>query len=262
MKKQKYITLKIICIIIFTLFAESILFSQNANELARKLSNPLGYLSVPFQNNIDFNIPPNNAFRWTMNLMPIIPFSVNKDWNSLNRIVAPFIHQKDIFKDKSQTGIGDILINAFISPKGTDIVWGIGPSIYFPCGTPLELTARKWAIGPNIIAMKSEGRLILGALFFHIWSVAGDKARPDFSYSYFQPVSLYNFNGGWGIGLSAEISNEWKKKITSGAVIFQGSKMLNIEGQLVNFVLGPKIYFGDFNRPDIGIRASINLLYP
>lgn len=253
---------KIISIAVFVLIYTNILHSQNQLELAKKLSNPLGYLSVPFQNNIDFNIPPNNGFRWTMNLMPIIPFGIDKDWNSLNRIVAPVIYQKDILKDKSQFGIADILINSFISPKGTDVVWGIGPSVYFPCGTPLQLTARKWAIGPNIIAMKSEGRLILGALLFHIWSVSGDNARPDFSYSYFQPVSLYNFNGGWGIGLSAEISNEWKKKITNGSLIFQGSKMINISGQLVNFVLGPKMYFGNFNRPDFGIRASVNLLYP
>lgn len=253
---------RIISFVINFLFFVNVLFSQNQMELAKKLSNPLGYLSIPFQSNIDFKIPPNDAFRWTMNLMPIIPISINKDWNSLNRIVAPLINQKDIFKGKTHTGIGDILINAFISPKGTDIVWGIGPSIYFPCGTPLELTARKWAVGPNVIAMKSEGRLILGALFFHIWSIAGDKARPDFSYTYFQPVSLYNFNDGWGMGLSAEISNEWKKKVTYGAVIFQGSKMINISGQLVNLVLGPKLFFGDFNRPEFGLRLSFNFLFP
>ncbi|MBI5404256.1 MAG: hypothetical protein HY959_12735 [Ignavibacteriae bacterium] len=237
-------------------------FAQMNNETAKKLSNPLGFISIPFQSNFDFNIPPNNAFRWTMYLMPIIPISINKDFNSLNRIVLPVIHQNDIFKDKTQTGIGDLLINAFLSPKSEEIVFGIGPSVYIPTGSPLQLTSRKWAAGPGVISMKSEGRLIFGALLFHLWTVTGDASRPDFSYTYFQPVSLYNFNKGWGIGLSAEISNEWKKNVTNGSVIFQGSKLMNFSGQLVNFVLGPKFFFGDFNRPDFGIRFSVNLLFP
>jgi len=249
-------------IIIIILFCSDNSLSQMKPEIAKKLANPLGYLSVPFQSNFDLNIPPNDAFRWTMYLMPIIPISINKNFNSLNRIVLPVIYQKDIFKGKSQTGIGDLLINAFISPKSDNIVFGVGPSVYLPTGTPLQLTSRKWAAGPGVIAMKSNGRLILGVLLFHLWTAAGDNTRPDFSFTYFQPVSLYNFNKGWGIGLSAEISNEWKKKVTNGSVIFQGSKLLNISGQLVNLVLGPKIFFGNFNRPDLGIRLSVNLLFP
>ena len=244
------------------LLCTNILHSQNADKIAKKLSNPLGYVSVPFQNNIDFNIKPNDGFKWTMYIMPIIPFSINENFNVINRIVVPVIYQNDIFKNKSQTGISDILINSFLSPKNCSVVWGIGPAVNIPSGFPDELTTKKWGLGPNIIAMKTFGRLILGALIFHLWSTGGSDTRPDYSYTYFQPVSLYNFNNGWGIGLSAEISNEWKKKVSNGAVIFQGSKLFNISGQLVNFVLGPKYYFGNFNKPGIGIRASINLLFP
>ena len=222
----------------------------------------MGYISVPFQNNVDFNIEPNNGFRWTMNLMPIIPFSFNKELNVLNRIVVPVIVQDNIFKNTTQTGISDVLINSFISPKGSGVVWGIGPSVYVPVGFPQELTSKKWGLGPGFIAMKVSGRLTLGALIFHLWSAAGSNTRPDFSFTYFQPVSLYNFNDGWGIGLSAEISNEWKKNVTNGSIIFQGSKLTNISGQLVNFVLGPKIYFGNIKKPVMGIRAVVNLLFP
>lgn len=252
---------------LFSLTVASLLITnkvlpQNNNPVAKKLSNPLGYVSIPFQSNIDFNIPKHNGFKWTMNLLPIIPVNLNHSFNIINRIVVPVISQKDIFKNTSQTGLGDILINSFLSPKSESLVWGIGPAIYFPSGFPEELSAKKWAAGPDFIIMKTEGRLILGALLFHIWSFGGNESRPDFSYTYFQPVSLYNFNNGWGIGLSAEISNEWKKKISNGSLILQGSKLMNISGQLVNFVLGPKYYFGNFNKPEIGIRASVNLLFP
>lgn len=109
---------------------------------------------------------------------------------------------------------------------------------------------------------EKKGRFVIGALLFHLWSLKDNNNRPDYSFTYFQPVSLYNFNHGWGIGLSAEISNEWIKKTLSGAIIFQGSKLLNISGQLVNFVLGPKLYFGNFNKSELGIRASFNFLFP
>lgn len=249
-------------VVIFSLFIASVSLSQKSDNIAKKLSNPLGYISFPFQSNIDFNIPKHNGFKWTMNLLPIIPVELNKNLNVINRLVVPVISQKDIFKNTSQTGLGDILINSFLSPKSESLVWGIGPTIYFPSGFPEELTSKKWAAGPDLVVMKTEGRLIIGALLFHIWSFGGNESRPDFSYTYFQPVSLYNFNDGWGIGLSAEISNEAKKKVTNGSVIFQGSKLMNISGQLVNFVLGPKYYFGNFNKPEVGIRASVNLLFP
>ncbi|MCX6160273.1 MAG: hypothetical protein NTV87_02900 [Ignavibacteriae bacterium] len=252
----------VIIFIVIILFSSAVSNSQNAIQIAKRLSNPLGYLSIPFQNNIDFNIEPNNGFKWTMNLMPIIPFAINKNWNSLNRIVVPVISQTDIYKNTTQTGISDILINAFLSPRGDGMVWGLGPAINIPSGFPEELTTKKWGLGPNFIAMNSFGRLILGALVFHLWSAAGSDTRPEYSFTYFQPVSLYNFNGGWGIGLSAEMSNEWKKKVSTGAVIFQGSKLINISGQLINFVLGPKYYFGNFKKPEIGIRASVNFLFP
>lgn len=248
--------------LIFTLISTVTLYSQIADKTGMKLSNPLGYISVPFQNNIDLNIEPNNGFKWTMFLMPIIPFNVSKNFNVINRIVAPIIYQKDIYRNKSQTGISDILINSFLSPKNFDVVWGIGPALNIPSGFPDEITTKKWGLGPNVIAMKTSGRLIIGALLFHLWSLDGSNMRPDYSYTYFQPVSLYNFNNGWGIGLSAELSNEWKKKVSNGAIIFQGSKLISFSRQLVNLVLGPKLYFGNFNRPEFGIRASINLLFP
>lgn len=237
-------------------------FSQITYEQAKKLSYPLCYISVPFQNNFDFNIKPNNGFRETMNLMPVIPFEINKNINIINRIVVPVITQNDIFKGKSQTGIGDVLINTFFSPSGAEYSWGIGPSFYIPSGFPVELTSKKWGTGPGIIAAKTAGKFMLGLLYFHLWSFAGNEDRPDFSFSYIQPVAIYNFKNGWGAGFTAEISNEFKKKVSTGALIFTGSKLINIEGQLINLVLGPKYYFGNFNKPEFGIRAIINFLFP
>jgi hypothetical protein len=50
--------------------------------LAQELANPIANLtSVPFQNNFDFGGGRGNAFRYTLNVQPVIPFTLNDDWN-------------------------------------------------------------------------------------------------------------------------------------------------------------------------------------
>ncbi len=99
-------------------------------------------------------------------------------------------------------------------------------------------------------------------LLFHLWSFAGSEKRPDFSYTYFQPLFVYTIKKGWGIGLTTEIGFEWEKQITNGSVILTGQKTATIGKQVINFVLGPKLFFGNFNAPAWGFRATINLLFP
>jgi hypothetical protein len=113
-----------------------------------------------------------------------------------------------------------------------------------------------------VIAAIQTRKVMVGALLFHLWSFAGDDQRPDFSYSYFQPLVVYSIKHGWGLGLTSEIGLEWKKLITTGAIVFTGQKVVKIGKQIINFVLGPKLFFGNFNAPQFGFRASVNLLFP
>jgi hypothetical protein len=65
------------------------LFSGNAAEptseseterLAKETQNPVANLiSVPFQNNFNFGIGPNDATQWVLNIQPVIPITLNKD---------------------------------------------------------------------------------------------------------------------------------------------------------------------------------------
>jgi hypothetical protein len=214
------------------------------------------------QHNFEFSIPPNNGFRWTLNLMPIIPLSLGKKLEITTRIVLPVISQVNIYGTTSQTGLGDLLVNTFLSPKTGRLVWGLGPSIYFPTGFPATLSARKWGAGPGGI-MAFQGRKLLSALLlFHLWSFEGDETRPDFSYTYVQPLWVFGFSKGWGAGLTAEIGQEWLKDKTNGSVIVTGQKTIRAGKQAVNFVLGPKFYFGNATLPSIGLRATVNVLFP
>jgi len=56
--------------------------SKSAEELAKETQNPVANLiSVPFQNNFNFGLGPNDATQWILNVQPVIPITLNKDWN-------------------------------------------------------------------------------------------------------------------------------------------------------------------------------------
>jgi hypothetical protein len=52
--------------------------------------------------------------RSTLNIQPVIPFSISDDWNLISRTILPVIDQQDIFaQGQSQTGIGDVVQSLF-----------------------------------------------------------------------------------------------------------------------------------------------------
>src|SRR5262245_35229147 len=98
--------------------------------IAQKLNNPVASLiSVPLQNNFDFGGGPNDdGFQYRLNVQPVIPFSLNENWNLITRTIVPLIHQSDRIGNSSQTGLGDTTFSAFFAPKEPGpggLIWGI-----------------------------------------------------------------------------------------------------------------------------------------
>ena len=168
-------------------------FGQDGSELAKKLANPVASLiSVPIQANYDENIgPAEEGSLWKVNIQPVIPFTLNDEWNLISRTILPIIDQDDIpVSGFGESGIGDIVQSLFFSPKAptsNGLIWGVGPVFLLPMASDDALGTEKWGAGPTAVGLKQAGSWTYGMLANHIESFAGDDKRADISVSLVQP---------------------------------------------------------------------------
>ena len=70
---------------------------NQTKALTKAVQNPVASLiSVPLQNNTNFDIGPNNRTQNILNIQPVIPVRVSKNWNLILRIITPVIYQPSI----------------------------------------------------------------------------------------------------------------------------------------------------------------------
>jgi hypothetical protein len=238
-------------------------------DLAKQLSNPVASLiSVPFQFNHDSGYGPADGHKSVLNIQPVIPFSINEDWNVISRTIVPIISQNDIVGHSgSQAGIGDIVQSFFFSPKqptAGGLIWGAGPAILLPTATDPLLGGEKWGLGPTAVLLKQEGPWTYGALGNHIWSVAGNSGRRDISSTFLQPFISYTTKDAWTFALDIESTYDWKSQEWSVPINFTVSKLVMFGKQPVSFSGGARYWAASpENGPDgWGVRAGISLLFP
>ena len=242
---------------------------ESGNDLAKQLSNPVASLiSVPFQFNYDSGYGSEDGNRTTVNIQPVVPISLNDEWNLISRTIVPVIWQDDIAGSSGrQSGLGDITQSFFFSPKeptASGLIWGAGPVFLLPTATDDLLGAGQFGIGPTAVVLKQSGGWTYGGLANHIWSVAGEGDRPDISVSFLQPFLSFTTANAWTFGLNTESSYDWKNDQWSVPINLQVSKLVTFGAQPVSFTAGAR-YWAESpeNGPEgWGVRLAVTMLYP
>jgi hypothetical protein len=239
-----------------------------AAELAKQLSNPVAALiSAPLQNNFDFGAGPNgDGFQYKLNMQPVIPFSLNDDWNLISRTILPYVYQENLFGTSSQSGLSDTVQSLFFSPKAPTSggwIWAVGPVLLLPTATDDLLGAEKWGAGPTALVLKQENGWTYGVLGNHLWSFAGDSSRAEVNATYLQPFLTFTTRKQTTFGLNTESTYDWSNSQWTVPLNPNVSQLVKIRGKPVSFMLGGRYYAEKpANGPEWGLRFQITLLFP
>jgi len=244
-------------------------YSQSEDELAKQLSNPVASLiSVPFQLNHDFGIGLDDGDRTLLNVQPVIPVSIDANWNMISRTILPVMTQHDVVAPgSSESGIGDLLQSLFFSPKAptsSGWTWGVGPVFSLPTATDDALGSEKWGAGPTAVALKQTADgWTYGALVNHVVSFAGDDSRADVSSTFLQPFLAKGIGRGRTLTMNLESTYDWENSQWTVPANFTYSKVTRVGDQLVSWAAGARYYFeAPDSGPEWGLRFVFTLLYP
>ena len=239
-------------------------------DLAKKLANPISSLiSVPFQLNYDSNIgPADDGDRLVLNIQPVIPMTLNDDWNIITRVILPITSQDDIFPGAGdQFGLGDTTLSIFFSPVEPAFgrwTWGVGPVAVLPTATDDLLGTEQWGLGPTGVVLTQSGPWTVGALANHVWSFAGDSDRADINNTFLQPFVAYTTPKAWTYTLNTESSYDWEAEEWSVPINAQVSKLTRIGTQPVSIGLGARYWANStpIGPEGWGVRAFLTFLFP
>src|SRR5271157_4696740 len=144
---------------------------KSEEELRKEAQNPIASLiSVPIQENFNFNIGPANRTQNVLNIQPVIPVSLSKDWNLIIRWITPVIYQPyavnvpqppgpPVQVQTGVYGLGDMQPAFFFSPKKSKVTWGVGPQLLLPTATNTSLLGQgKFGMGPTAVAWVQPGK--------------------------------------------------------------------------------------------------------
>ena len=244
----------------------------SAEELAKLAQNPVGNLiSVPFQNNTNYNVGPLNGNQNILNIQPVIPIEINPEWNIITRTIVPVISQPALAQDSDRkNGIGDTAFTAFLSPaKPGHWIWGVGPIMQIADQHrrrtwKQELgsrAARSW-----LLHLDHGSPWVYGVLLNNVWSLSGSQQGGSYNNGLIQPFLNYNFKGGLYLTSAPIATVDWKADSGQRWTVPLGGgigKIFHLGRLPVNTQLSA---YYNVVHPDNGanwqLRAQVQFMFP
>ena len=246
----------------------SISCAQSDAELAKAAQNPIAnMISLPFQDNINTGIGPDDETQSILNIQPVWPLSLNDEWNLITRTIVPVTSQPDIFTGEGRVnGLGDVTFTAFLSPaKGGSLTWGVGPVLLLPTASDDALGSEKWGAGASVVILAMPGNWVVGSLLSNLWSVGGS-GEQDINLFTWQYFVNYNLPKAWYLTSAPIITANWEaENKNTWTVPFGGGlgKIFKIGQQPINAQVSA---YKNVESPDLGadwqIRLQLQLLFP
>ena len=236
-------------------------------DLVKKLNNPVANLiSVPFQYNIDFGIGPRNSSKNTLNIQPVIPLSISKDYNVIIRTILPVIYQDSPADGTpSRGGLGDTTQSFFLSPKAPihDWIVGVGPVFLWPTATNDQFGSGKWGIGPTAVLLQQKHGWTYGILANQIWSYAGASDRQSVNATFLQPFISYSFPTYTTLTLNTESTYDWAAHQWTIPLNLMAAQLIKVGKLPIQLQLGGRYYAeGPSGGPEWGLRFNLVFLFP
>lgn len=263
----------------------------STEDLQKATQNPVASLiSVPLQNNSNFGIGPFERTQNVLNIQPVIPIGISKNWNLIIRWITPVTWQPapgtanlELFGIEENTpayfaaqnvqanvgvfGFGDTTTTFFFSPANSHkLIWGAGPVFVLPTATSRVLGQGKVSMGPSIVLLAQPGHWTIGALINNAWSVAGAGSRASVNQMTLQYFINYNMKKGWYLSSAPIVFANWEATSPNvwtvpvgggvGRIMRLGAQPVNISAQ----------FFGNAEYPSNGspwgMRLQIAFLFP
>ena len=251
--------------------ASSARAEMSKEELAKLSQNPVANLiSVPFQNNTNFNYGPLDETQNILNIEPVIPVTLNKDWNLITRTIFPLLWQPGLVPGQDTTfGLGDMQFSAFLSPSDPHgLIWGAGVIAQLPTHTDSNLGNANWGLGPTAVVLRLEkdNPWVYGMLINNVWSLDTSSTAPKYNNFFFQPFVNYNLPGGTYINSvpiitanwEADSGNQWTVPVGAGIghIFHVGKLPLNAQVGGYYNVIRPD------NGPTFQLRVQVQFMFP
>jgi len=248
--------------------------------LIKQSQNPVGNLGLlPIQSNFYYGQGQYQRTQTVVNIQPVIPIALNKQWNVVSRTIVPIINLpypvppsqcNSTIGCPTVTGFGDIQQQTYFTPaKPATVTWGAGPIFQFATASPNlgPVGTHQTAAGINAVGLIMPGNFVMGTLVTQLWSIGGSSpTNPAVNSMLIQPFINYNFGRGWSLNttpiitanFSATPGQAWTVPLGLGLTktFALASTPMQVSAQYYSNVVRPDL------APSTQLKLVLSFLFP